>query len=256
MALKAFTRIFFFFFLLLIFTKKNKSVHVFSNSDTKGCIDTKPCHQKKHIKSTILHNHNLSCTILNLLPLQGGADLEAGKEHLVAVLPHDEGGHGADQRLDRVQHNLDQEVEGERPSDGLTVARLLVGEEAGDGVIRAQLALAALLHLHAGQAAGLRVVVAGKHSGEQRQDQADRAQGEVGDLQRRTGRRFIGCGYLLVCFFLLFHFLFFFYTAVDPLSGLIINPPGQNVSLKTDQLARGRATPGEKDYPAAPEEKV
>lgn len=81
--------------------------------------------------------------------------MEAGEEHLVAVLPHNEGCDGTDQRLDRVQHNLDQEVEGERPGDGLTVARLMVGEEACDGVGRLQFAQTAFLHLHAGQAAGL-----------------------------------------------------------------------------------------------------
>lgn len=139
-----------------------------------------------------------STPVSNLLPQLGGggADLQAGEEHLVAVLPHDEGGDGADQRLGRVQHNLDQEVEGERPCSGLTVVHLLVGEEAGNGVVRLQFAPAALLHSHAGQAAGLRVVVAGKHCGQQRQDQADRAQDEVGDLQRRRGRGFTGGRYL------------------------------------------------------------
>lgn len=139
-----------------------------------------------------------STPVSNLLPQLGGggADLQAGEEHLVAVLPHDEGGDGADQRLGRVQHNLDQEVEGKRPCSGLTVVHLLVGEEAGDGVVRLQFAPAALLHSHAGQAAGLRVVVAGKHCGQQRQNQADRAQDEVGDLQRRRGRGFAGGRYL------------------------------------------------------------
>lgn len=98
-------------------------------------------------------------------------------------------------------------------------------------------ALAALLHLHAGQAAGLRVVVAGKHGGQQRQDQADRAQGEVRDLQRGTGRGFNGCSYLPGFIPFCFHPG---NVAVDPLSGLIINPLNQNGSLKTARLARSR----------------
>lgn len=93
----------------------------------------------------------------NLLPLLrgGGADLKTSEKHLVTVLPHDEDGHGADQRLDQVQHELDQEVEGKRSCYDLTVADFLVGEDAGDWVILLQFALAVLFHLHAAQAASL-----------------------------------------------------------------------------------------------------
>lgn len=80
------------------------------------------------------------------------------------------------------------------------------------------------------------MVVAGKHSGQQRQNQADRAQDEVQDLQRRTGRGFIGVRYLPAFILFCFHAV---NVAVDPLSCLIINPRRQNGSLETDWLARG-----------------
>lgn len=95
--------------------------------------------------------------MLNLLPLLGGrrADLKASEKDLVTVLPHDEGTGGTDERLDQVQHDLEQEVERECPGDHLTVADSLVGEGAGYGVIRIQCAHAVLSHLLTAEATGL-----------------------------------------------------------------------------------------------------
>lgn len=86
---------------------------------------------------------------LNLLPLlEGGrANLQTSKEDLVAVLPHDEGTDGTDERLDQVQHNLEQEVECECPIDHLTVTDSLVGEGASYRVLWVQCAHAVLSHL-------------------------------------------------------------------------------------------------------------
>lgn len=78
------------------------------------------------------------------------------------MLPHDEGPDSADDRLDQVQHDLEQEVERERPGDHLAVADSLVGEGAGDRVTWVQSAHAVLSHLHTAEPAGLPVVVSGE----------------------------------------------------------------------------------------------
>lgn len=67
------------------------------------------------------------------MPLLGGgrANLKTSEEDLVPVLPHDEGTDGTDKRLENVQYDLEQEVEGECPSDHLTVDNILIGEGAG-----------------------------------------------------------------------------------------------------------------------------
>lgn len=75
---------------------------------------------------------------LNLLPLGGGrTDLQAGEKDLVPVLPHDEGPDGTDQCLGQVEHNLDQEVQSEGPSDHLTVTDPLVHKDASYRVLLA-----------------------------------------------------------------------------------------------------------------------
>lgn len=81
--------------------------------------------------------------------------MKTGEKDLVAVLPHDEGTDGTDERLDQVQHNLEQEVERERPGDLLTVADSLVGEGAGYWVIMIQCAHAVLSQLLTVERTGL-----------------------------------------------------------------------------------------------------
>lgn len=174
----------------------------------------------------------------NLLPLLrgGGANLKTSEKDLVTVLPHDEDGHGADQRLDQVQYDLDQEVEGERSCYDLTVADFLVGEDAGYWVILLQFALTVLFHLHAAQAASLWVVVSSKHHDQHWYDQAHCAQDEVEELQGEEGDlEALGKPVIFK--------LFCFYTgnlAAASLCCLMINLESQNYSLETDTLARGR----------------
>lgn len=125
-------------------------------------------------------------TALNFLPLLGGgrADLEASEEHLVAVLPHDEGSHGTDERLSQVQNDLEQEVECERTCDHLTVADPLVDEGASYGVFIVQRARTVFSSLLTDEAAGLWVVVSSKRHDQHWNDQADCAQDEVQELWR------------------------------------------------------------------------
>ncbi|TNN57409.1 hypothetical protein EYF80_032378 [Liparis tanakae] len=73
---------------------------------------------------------NSSTSVSDLMPLlgKGRANLKAGEKHLVTVLPHDKGTDGTRQCLGQVQHDLEQEVDGERPGDRLAGAHSLVGE--------------------------------------------------------------------------------------------------------------------------------
>lgn len=101
--------------------------------------------------------------VLNVLPLGGGgADLKAGEEHLVAVLPHDEGPDGTHHCLEQVENDLQQEVEGEGPGDHLAVTDSLIGEGASYWVLLIQSAHAVLARLLTPEAAGLRVMVSGE----------------------------------------------------------------------------------------------
>lgn len=96
-------------------------------------------------------------TALNLLPLLGGrrTNLQTSKEDLVAVLPHEEGPDGTDERLGQVEYDLDQEVKSEGLGYHLTVADSLVGEGACDWVILLQRAHAVLSDVPTGEATGL-----------------------------------------------------------------------------------------------------
>lgn len=114
----------------------------------------------------------------------GRANLQAGEEDLIAVLPHDEGTDSADQGLDQIQHDLEQEVERESPGDDLTVLDPLIGEGASYGVVGVQGAHTVISLLVAREAAGLRVVVPGERRDQHRYDQANRAQDKVQELQR------------------------------------------------------------------------
>lgn len=96
--------------------------------------------------------------------------------------PHDEGAHCADERLDQVQQDLEQEVESECPRDGLTVTHPFVGEGASYGVVAILNAHAGLSLLLTGEAAGLRVVVSGECHRQHGNDQTGGAQEEVEEL--------------------------------------------------------------------------
>lgn len=126
--------------------------------------------------------------LLNLLPFGGGrTDLQPGEKDLVPVLPHDEGPDGTDQGLDQVEHDLDQEVEGEGLGYGPAVAHSLVGEGASDGVLLAERADAAFPGGAAAEATGLGVVVSGERHHQHRNHHPDGAQDKVHNLQRRDG---------------------------------------------------------------------
>lgn len=107
------------------------------------------------------------------------------------MLPHDEGADGTDQRLEHVQHDLEQEVERERPGDHLAVVDALVGEGAGYRVLQVQPAHAVLPHPLAREVTGLSVVVRGERHDQHRDDQADGTQDEVQQLQRAQNK---SCG--------------------------------------------------------------
>lgn len=126
--------------------------------------------------------------LLNLLPFGGRrTDLQPSEKDLVPVLPHDEGPDGTDQGLDQVEHDLDQEVEGEGLGDGLAVAHSLVGEGASYGVLLAERANAVFPGGATAEATGLGVVVSGKRHHQHRNHQPDGTQNKVHDLQRRDG---------------------------------------------------------------------
>lgn len=169
---------------------------------------------------------------LNLVPLLcgGRTNLKAGEEDLVPVLPHDEGGDGAHESLEQVQYDLEQEVEGERPSDRLAAGDLLVGEGAGDWVVWLQSAHAVPSHLLTAEAAGLWVVVYSKGHDQHWNDQADGAQGKVEELERAEEKRHVHI----------------YVSVLHKLSSclvcsLVINPESQNCSLETSWLgAHGR----------------
>ena len=108
------------------------------------------------------------------------------------MLPHDEGADGTDQRLDHVQHDLEQEVERQCPGDHLTVVDSLVGEGAGDWILQVQFAHTVLSHLLTCEVTGLSVVVRGERHDQHRNDQADRTQDEVQELQRAQSK---SCGF-------------------------------------------------------------
>lgn len=122
--------------------------------------------------------------MLNLLPLLRGrrADLHAGEEDLVTVLPHDEGTDGADEPLNQVQYDLEQEVHGEGPRDLLAVADPVVGESASYGVAGVQCAHAGVSHRRTAHVTGLRVVVSSERHDRHRDDQANGAQDKVQEL--------------------------------------------------------------------------
>lgn len=100
---------------------------------------------------------NSFTSVLDLMPLlgKGRANLKAGEKHLVTVLPHDKGTGGTRQCLGQVQHDLEQEVDGECPGDRLTGVDSLVGEGACYGVILIQFAHAVRSQLLTAEAAGL-----------------------------------------------------------------------------------------------------
>lgn len=98
------------------------------------------------------------------------------------MLPHDEGTDGTDECLGQVQHDLEQEVECERPGDHLTVADSLVGEGAGYWVSLIQCAHAVLPLLLTPEATGLWVVVSSERHNQHWNDQADCTQDKVQEL--------------------------------------------------------------------------
>ena len=104
------------------------------------------------------------------------------------MFPHDEGADGTDQRLEHVQHDLEQEVERERPGDHLTVVDSLVGEGAGYRVLQVQSAHTVLPHPLTCEVTGLSIVVRGERHDQHRDDQADRTQDEVQQLQRTQNK--------------------------------------------------------------------
>ena len=114
----------------------------------------------------------------------GSGDLKPGEEHLVPVLPQDEGPDATDQRLGHVQDDLEQEVERERPADHVTAAGALVDEGACYRVISVQGAHAVLVHLLAAEATGLWVVVSSERYNQHGNDQADDTQDKVEELWR------------------------------------------------------------------------
>lgn len=101
--------------------------------------------------------HSVSAVILlNLLPFGGGrTDLQPSEKDLVPVLPHDEGPDGTDQRLGQVEHDLDQEVQCEGPSDRLAVSHSLVGEGASYWILLAECADAVFSGRPTAEATGL-----------------------------------------------------------------------------------------------------
>lgn len=118
------------------------------------------------------------------MPLLGGrrADLQPREEDLIAMLPHDEGPHGTDQRLGQVQQDLNQEVERKGPGYRLAVTDVLIDEGSSDWVSLIQHARAVSLFLLTGEAAGQRVMVSGKRHDQHGDDQASGAQDEVQEL--------------------------------------------------------------------------
>lgn len=112
----------------------------------------------------------------------GGAHLQANKEDLVAVLPHNEGPQQADYGLGQVEHHLQQVVEHERARDGRAVAHLGIGKGTSNGVFRLQCAYAVLCYLPAHKAVGEGVVVALEGDDQDGDDQSHRTQEEVEEL--------------------------------------------------------------------------
>lgn len=102
------------------------------------------------------------------------------------MFPHDEGTDGTHECLGQVQHDLQQEVECERPGDHLAVAHSLVGEGAGYWVIfiLIQCAHAVLSRLLTSEATGLCVVVSSERHSQHWNNQADCTQDEVQELSR------------------------------------------------------------------------
>lgn len=99
------------------------------------------------------------------------------------MLPHDKGTDGTDNGLGKVQHDLEQEVQRESPGNHFAVVDRFIGEGASDGVIWVQCAHAVFSLQLTVEVTGLRVVVSGKSHDQHRDDQANRTQDKVQELQ-------------------------------------------------------------------------